>query len=156
MAGGLVLLTAAAAMAGDGPSLTLGGPRASTFINRSSVFGYNEDFNSRSQIYTMWGLYSEGFIPIPPYFALHPPVYYSAPIPRTYGYSPFAYPCDVMTPELQFGEPVVQPSTMTNPYVAPPAGGATDGQTAHAPLRIVNPFVDTAEAQLARYPAATP
>ena len=49
-----------------------------------------------------------------PYFALHPPVYYSEPVPRTYGYSPFAYPPGVMTPEL-VGEP--QPVTINNPYV---------------------------------------
>src|SRR5436190_2059368 len=56
-----------------------------------------------------------------PYFALHPPVYYSQPVPRTYGYSPFAYPPGVMTPELD-GEP--QPVTINNPYVpaATPAG----------------------------------
>ncbi|MHB8900961.1 MAG: hypothetical protein ACYC6Y_19615, partial [Thermoguttaceae bacterium] len=27
-------------------------------------------------------LYNVGAIPRPPYFALHPPVYYSAPVPR--------------------------------------------------------------------------
>src|SRR5436305_2234169 len=35
-----------------------------------------------------------------PYFALHPPVYYSYPVPRTYGYSPFAYGPEVMTPDV--------------------------------------------------------
>ena len=38
-----------------------------------------------------------------PYFAAHPPVYYSYPVPRTYGYSPFAYPPYVMTPEVEMG-----------------------------------------------------
>ena len=37
-------------------------------------------------------LYSVGAIPTPPYFALHPPVYYSTPVPRAYGYGPWAYP----------------------------------------------------------------
>src|ERR1700742_789907 len=37
-----------------------------------------------------------------PYYALHPPVYYSYPVPRTYGYSPFAYPPSVMTPDVVF------------------------------------------------------
>ncbi|MBL8828392.1 MAG: hypothetical protein JNM18_15530 [Planctomycetaceae bacterium] len=27
-----------------------------------------------------------------PYFAVHPPVYYSTPIARSYGHSPYAYP----------------------------------------------------------------
>lgn len=49
-----------------------------------------------------------------PYFALHPPVYYSKPVPRTFGYSPFAYPGWVPTPALpQAYEPV----TVVNPYV---------------------------------------
>ena len=44
--------------------------------------------------------YSLGQIPVPPYFALHPPVYYSQPVPRTYGYTPFAYPGTKETPAL--------------------------------------------------------
>ncbi len=48
---------------------------------------------------TMYGL---GLVPTPPYFALHPPVYYSCPVPRSYGYSPFAYPSCVQTPDVEF------------------------------------------------------
>ena len=33
--------------------------------------------------------YSSEYVP---YYAMHPPVYYSYPVPRPYGYSPFAYP----------------------------------------------------------------
>ena len=33
-----------------------------------------------------------------PYYALYPPVYYSYPVARPYGYSPFAYPPGTMTP----------------------------------------------------------
>lgn len=54
--------------------------------------------------------YSLGQIPTPPYFAIHPPVYYSYPIPRTYGYSPYAYPGTVMTPEI------VAPEVIENPH----------------------------------------
>jgi hypothetical protein len=147
-------VSVAAARADDDPGLITGGHHSSAVIKRSSVFSWNEDINTRSQIYTLWGLYSEGFIPIPPYFALHPPVYYSAPIPRTYGYSPFAYPPGVMTPELQLGE-VTQPETMHNPYVTPPDGPipAAAGRTAMAPLRIVNPFIESPDVQLAHRPA---
>lgn len=82
-----------------------------------------------------------------PYFALHPPVYYSEPVPRTYGYSPFAYPPGVMTPEI-VSEP--QPVTINNPYVpaTKPASAevkSTDRsastQQAPEPLVIINPFV---------------
>ena len=58
--------------------------------------------------------YSTGRIPTPPYFALHPPVYYSAPVPRSYGYSPFAYPGSVRTPEVAV--PQVQPQVIENQY----------------------------------------
>ena len=81
-----------------------------------------------------------------PHFAAYPPVYYSYPVPRTYGYSPFAYPPHVMTPEI-VGEP--QPLEITNPHVPStqqkPADASTD-RTARTklqpgPLVIDNPFV---------------
>lgn len=89
-------------------------------------------------------LYNQGFIPVPPYFALHPPVYYSAPVPRTYGYSPFPYPGSVPTPEVVMG-----PEEIVNPYVDPeaapeevpePAQEASN-RTASNPHVIRNPFV---------------
>lgn len=82
-----------------------------------------------------------------PYFALHPPVYYSEPVPRTYGYSPFAYGPEVMTPDVVEGS---RPVTIDNPYVplknASPAEVKTTDRSAAAerpiePLVIVNPFV---------------
>jgi hypothetical protein len=82
-----------------------------------------------------------------PYFALHPPVYYSEPVPRTYGYSPFAYPPGVMTPEIVSE---AQPVTINNPYVpaTKPASAAKKPSdrsawtsTAPQPLVIMNPFV---------------
>src|SRR3954469_10587606 len=85
-----------------------------------------------------------------PYFALHPPVYYSEPGPRTYGYSPFAYPPGVMTPELN-GEP--QPVTINNPYVpaatpaaaeVKPSDRSASASTPPEPLVILNPFVTPA------------
>ncbi len=75
-----------------------------------------------------------------PYFAAHPPVYYSAPVPRSYGYSPYAYPPGTRTPEIQ----VVQPQVMINPFV--PRKGTTEPaeevKTAvRQPKRITNHFV---------------
>jgi hypothetical protein len=77
-------------------------------------------------------------MPLPPYFALHPPVHYSLPVPRTYGYSPYAYPGWVPTPEV---EVPVQPQEILNPYVEPQAEPAS-GQTASRAKLIVNPFVE--------------
>ncbi len=80
-----------------------------------------------------------------PYFAAHPPVYYSAPVPRTYGYSPFAYPPNVMTPEIV--EPIAA-LEITNPFVPSSAKQPAESidQTTQAqpteasPLVISNPF----------------
>ncbi len=72
-----------------------------------------------------------------PYFALHPPVYYSYPVPRPYGYSPFAYPPGTMTPEIAPPTPVI----IQNKFVPPKSAAKSQDQVAQAPLRIVNPFV---------------
>jgi len=85
-----------------------------------------------------------------PYYAAYPPVYYSAPIPRTYGYSPFAYPPGTMTPDLP--TPAVAAKEILNPYVRAsttaedkPAEENADKVTkldsTPVPLAIHNPFV---------------
>ena len=98
-------------------------------------------------------LYNQGFIPVPPYFALHPPVYYSAPVPRSYGYSPFAYPGTVPTPEVVMG-----PEEIINPHVvpeeleeAPEPSQEASNRTASAPQVIRNPFVE--QGQVVNYTA---
>ena len=89
-----------------------------------------------------------------PYYSAFPPVYYSYPVPRTYGYSPFAYPPGVMTPEVEMVEPVA----INNPYfrgdsVEPADAEATINQTTAAPaarpLEIINPYVKTGGAAVA-------
>jgi hypothetical protein len=80
-----------------------------------------------------------------PYFALHPPVYYSQPVPRTYGYSPFAYPPGVMTPDVV---EETKPVTIINPYVPTTKPASTETKTDRSastsnspkPLVIINPF----------------
>jgi hypothetical protein len=102
---------------------------------------------------TMYGL---GLVPVPPYFALHPPVYYSCPVPRSYGYSPYAYPPCVQTPEVDFlnfpngdapnGE---APNTEELPPTTPASKVAARGQWIANPFltdpghgMIANPFVN--------------
>ena len=81
-----------------------------------------------------YSIYSQDTIP---YFALHPPVYYSRPMSRPYGMSPFAYPPGSVLP------PLPQPQMVINSYVTqgdalpPPASAAS----APKPLIIENPFV---------------
>ena len=60
-----------------------------------------------------------------PYFSLHPPVYYSYRVARTFGYSPFAYPPYVMTPG---SEPAA--ATGQSPAATPQASEAPDGPQA--------------------------
>jgi hypothetical protein len=68
-----------------------------------------------------------------PYFALHPPVYYSYPVPRPYGYSPWAYPGWVPTPHVE----ALEPQTLVNPYYldAPGSGAPSSSPTPAAPTQ---------------------
>lgn len=96
-----------------------------------------------------------------PYYSAFPPVYYSYPVARSYGYSPFAYPPGVMTPEVEMAEPLA----ISNPYFKGDANGAAEAGPAEAsavkasapaagdqttavsrtpaPLVIYNPYVQT-------------
>lgn len=88
-----------------------------------------------------------------PFYAAFPPVYYSAPVPRTYGYSPFAYPPGYATPDLAFAP--LAAKEITNPYVpastvpaakqseAKPENNVTQSATTAVPLAIVNPYVNS-------------
>ncbi len=76
-----------------------------------------------------------------PYFAKHPPVYYSHPVARPYGYFPYAY------------VPAARPSVVMAAAPVLVRNGYATGEVAHragrsaspAPLRMLNPFVGTAE-----------
>ncbi len=83
-----------------------------------------------------------------PYFAAFPPVYYSAPVPRTYGHSPFAYPPGVMTPEVA----QVASQEILNPYVPASTPSETPAESSDKvtqvnkrpqPLTVMNPYAST-------------
>jgi hypothetical protein len=86
-----------------------------------------------------------------PYYAMHPPVYYSYPVPRAYGWSPWAYPPGVLTPEIlsEGGGP----KEMINPHLHAPSNEkptSTTNQSVEAQQRkapvpqvVINPFVGT-------------
>jgi hypothetical protein len=82
-----------------------------------------------------------------PFYSLYPPVYYKQAIPRSYGYSPFAYPLGSPTPT-----PVsVSPQLLMNPFCpAAPAPAHDEGELADRPqpLTIRNPFVPDGAAAL--------
>jgi hypothetical protein len=90
--------------------------------------------------------YSREYIP---YYSMHPPVYYSYPVPRAYGWSPWAYPPGTMTPEI-LGE-MTGPKEIINPHV-PPAPEAKPTSTNNKSVQrrapqgpiaqvVLNPFV---------------
>jgi hypothetical protein len=89
-----------------------------------------------------WGgsVYTSGVRGLPPYFSLYPPVYYSYPVPRTYGYSPFAYPLGTPTPEVTITDE--NPQIMVNPYVPRSQPTSQADKTAGGPQMLVNPFVE--------------
>lgn len=114
-----VALLAGAAYAADGP-----------FLGSGPYQGYYGWY---------WGdMYSFQAREATPYFSHHPPVYYSLPVPRTYGYTPFPYPPWVMTPEVVLpGPKVIQNRYVPHKAVEQPGAD----RTAARPLRIVNPYV---------------
>ena len=95
-----------------------------------------------------YGLYGRRVNEVP-YFAMFPPVYYSHPVPRAYGWSPFAYPPGTMTPELEPSGP----QEIINPHVPQPnatkSTATSDKMTSAQPAApsgpipqvVVNPYV---------------
>ncbi|HEY2826115.1 MAG TPA: hypothetical protein VGJ04_00825 [Pirellulales bacterium] len=93
-----------------------------------------------------YGLYGSRVNDVP-YFAMFPPVYYSYPVPRTYGWSPFAYPPGTMTPEMEASVP----EEILNPYIPEnkdhkeikPTAEHTAAIRRPEPQVVINPFVKT-------------
>ena len=78
-----------------------------------------------------------------PYYALHPPVYYSYRIDaRSYGDSPLPYPPGFAA--LQAYPATAQAQTIRNEYIEE-GNLASDQYQTRAPLRIPNPFVEQPE-----------
>jgi len=81
-------------------------------------------------------LYGLGYVPVPPYYALHPPVYYSHPVSRPYGDSPFAaYPRPSSTSD--------SPRLIVNPFASSANKAdakSPSGDDTPTPSPIVNPF----------------
>lgn len=92
-----------------------------------------------------------------PYYALFPPVYYSYPVARTYGFSPFAYPPGTRTPQLtppmpavEFRNPFVEQKSSAETSKLKPAETTLDKAAAASPPRMYyNPFVKQAVTQTA-------
>lgn len=83
-------------------------------------------------------LYGLGRLPVPPYYAIHPPVYYSLPQARPYGHSPFAYSGNFQ-PRVKVTRQIV-----ANPFVESvplPEPATTPAETTTSTARVIaNPY----------------
>jgi hypothetical protein len=89
---------------------------------------------------TYRSLYGLGRLPVPPYYALHPPVYYSHPVARTYGTNPFVCPCKDYA--------AIEPTpveAIENPYFVPKAEATSAPSEQQTARVIINPFYDSGE-----------
>lgn len=118
--------------------------------------------NAQAQLYSGSQAYGYGYgilsspyalsrVPEPPYFALHPPVYYSQPVARTYGYSPFAYPGSVRTPDVHVEMPAAK--MLKNPHVTPTTAKPKKTLDLNLtkviePMEVLNPFVNQAKTKM--------
>jgi hypothetical protein len=91
-------------------------------------------------------LYGLGYVPVPPYYALHPPVYYGQRYYRSYGESPFAR-ADYSSRPLRIKAQVIINPFVEQPAAAPatPEPKAVEGappadQVTTGPQMIVNPY----------------
>lgn len=126
-------------------ALLVAAPNASAQYGNCNGGGYGGGFWGGYDIAYLYGTLAYNV----PHFAAFPPVYYSYPVPRTYGYSPFAYPPGTMTPDVVMGEE--KPLEIINPYVPSKETSTTSAdQSASAapqdkrqpvPLVIINPYV---------------
>lgn len=104
-------------------------------------------------------LYGLGRLPVPPYYSIHPPVYYSLPRARTYGQSPFAYSGDYHPPVRAVHRMVRNPHIELLPLPSPPTESPAEPQedTATSTARVIaNPYYTEANEPEARLAARTP
>ena len=116
-----------------------------------SGFGGNPGWWNQPAFGVAGSLYGSGYVPVPPYFSIHPPVYYSSRIIyRPMGDSPFAYlPRRSLAAPVAYRESdameVAEPEMIENPYVQSTTGLAATksaSATRSQPKMILNPFVE--------------
>ena len=104
-------------------------------------------------------VYSSGQLPVPPYFSIHPPVYYGLHMVRHYGYNPFTCPCTppivhhrhpaYLELEAEQSAEEVAPVRVTNHFAQ--EGAVAQSVPTNAaqpqPLRLLNPYVTAEVAQ---------
>lgn len=91
-------------------------------VHRTSTVGFgNGGFGGYGGFGNPWAwgpsVQTLGYIPTPPYFALHPPVYYSHNVRRPYGVSPFPITSYSPSSSVVYERPTPEPQVVVNPYV---------------------------------------
>jgi len=90
-------------------------------VHRTSSVGFGNNGGLGYGNNWSWGPYSLnrslGYLPMPPYYAMHPPVYYSHNVAVPYGMSP--YPISSYSPSSSYvaERPTPEPKMVVNPYV---------------------------------------
>jgi len=97
---------------------------------RPRVAGFSGGFGGYT---TLFDLYRTGQIPLPPYYALHPPVYYGQREYQTYGRTPFAFPYTWWQQNM-YGSPGL------GAPLAPGAGRPIS--ISRKPVVVTNPYLD--------------
>ena len=129
-----------------------------TFVDTTPASAQNGCFGSGYGDGAYFGFYNRRWLDagrLPPYFSQFPPVYYSAPIARPYGWSPFA-----IRPQEFDRLPTIaiEPKMVLNPFVKPESTvtNSTDEKSAAAPKpkMIINPFVTAEDLLVAQQPPA--
>lgn len=123
-----------AAVAATAAAVSVSDAKAGDFSHGLPYFGYGYSGS----------LYGLGYVPVPPYFAIHPPVYYGDRYARPYGVSPFASQCDLKCNDSYMAVPDGANVEDYRPLHHMGSMGVRTGmnqRTAKArPLSITNPF----------------
>jgi hypothetical protein len=82
-----------------------------------------------------------------PQYSLFPPVYYKHPVPRSYGYSPYAYPPGFATPPVTAASRRV---IIVNSYAPQSSSSNEPAQRPPQPVVIHNPYVNDSSARSRR------
>ena len=97
--------------------------------------GFTGSFGTLNAYGSGGTLYGSGYLAVPPYFAIHPPVYYSHQYYRPYGWSPFAQPSTMGAAVLR-----PEPRMVVNQFVKQPKEAKRDADNMATSELIVNPF----------------
>lgn len=105
---------------------------------KADCYGYgigNCSFGNFNAYGASGTLYGSGYLHVPPYYAIHPPVYYSHQYYRPYGWTPFAQPSFIAPVALK-----PEPRLVVNPHVeVKEVKKAKPDNTAKSEM-IVNPY----------------